>query len=113
MWIVFTAIWLYQITAAAVVTLRVWTPQGGAEAAERLRAHRADEAASTGTRDREETALGGGTGGRTTRTVEQAPAAESTRLSGGRLFLAFFPYLLVLCVLVFLQSTPVLGWMLP
>ena len=83
---------------AAVVTLRVWTPRGGAEAAERLRAHRAEEAASTGTRDREETALGGGTGGGTTRTVEQAPAAESTRLSGGRLFLAFFPYLLVIAV---------------
>jgi len=83
---------------AAVIILRVWTPQGGAEAAERLRAHQAEEAAGTGTRDRGETALGGGTGGGTTRTVEQAPVSESTRLSGGRLFLAFFPYLLVIVV---------------
>src|SRR4051812_8604 len=64
---------------AAVVTLRVWTPQGGAEAAERLRAHQVEEAASTGARDREETAIGGGTDGGTTRTVEQAPAAETAR----------------------------------
>jgi lactate permease len=85
--------------AAAVVTLRVWTPRGGAEAAERLRAHQAEEAASTGTRDREETAIGGGrTGGGTTRTVEQAPTAETPRLSGGRLFMAFLPYLLVIAV---------------
>jgi lactate permease len=82
---------------AAVVTLRVFTPAGGAEATERLRAHQAEEAGA-GTRDREETALGGGTSGGATRTVEQAPAAESTRLDGGRLLLAFFPYLLVIVV---------------
>ena len=48
----------------------------------------------TGRRPRSAAATGGGT----TRTVEQAPAAESARLSGGRLFLAFFPYLLVIVV---------------
>jgi lactate permease len=92
---------------AAVVTLRVWTPHGGAEAVERLRAHQAEEA-GTGTRDREETALGGGTGGGATQTVEQAPAAESTRLSGGRLFLAFFPYLLVIAVFCLAKLVPLL-----
>jgi lactate permease len=81
---------------AAIVVLRVWTPRGGAEAAERLRIHGVEEAASTGSRDRDESPLG--TGGGTTRTVEQAPATESTRLSGSRLFMAFFPYLLVIVV---------------
>jgi lactate permease len=86
--------------AAAVVVLRFWTPQGGEEARERLRIQSAEETAGTGTRDRDETALGGsgGTGARTTRTVEQAPVAESARLSGGRLFMAFLPYLLVIAV---------------
>jgi lactate permease len=84
--------------AAAVVVLRAWTPRGGAEAAERLRALKADEMAATGGRDREETALGEGSGGGGTRTVEQAPPSESTRLSGNRLFMAFFPYLLVIVV---------------
>jgi len=41
---------------------------------------------------------GGRTGGGTTQTVEHPPVAESARLSGGRLFLAFFPYLLVIVV---------------
>jgi lactate permease len=86
--------------AAAVVVLRFWTPQGGEEARERLRIQSAEETAGTGTRDRDETALGGsgGTGAGTTRTVEQAPVAESARLSGGRLFMAFLPYLLVIAV---------------
>ena len=47
----------------------------------------------TGTRPRSAAGPAGAT-----RTVEQAPAAESTRLAGGRLFLAFFPYLLVIVV---------------
>ena len=85
---------------AAVVVLRVWTPRGGAEAAERLRALKVEEegVAGTGGRDRGETALGEGSGGGATRTVEQAPPSESTRLSGNRLFMAFFPYLLVIVV---------------
>jgi lactate permease len=80
---------------AAVITLRIWTPQGGHEAAERLHADRAefftDEPDLT-------TTGGAGSGAAPTRTVEQAPAAQATALTPSRLFMAFFPYLLVIVV---------------
>jgi lactate permease len=80
---------------AAVVTLRIWTPQGGHEAAEKLRADR-DESAADGS---DLTTTGGaGSGTAPTRTVEQAPAVPETRLTPGRLAMAFFPYLLVIVV---------------
>jgi lactate permease len=80
--------------AAAVVTLRVWTPSGGAEAAARLHD---DRIATTDGPDL--TATGGaGSGAAPTRTVEQAPPETATRLTPNQLFLAFFPYLLVIVV---------------
>ncbi len=81
---------------AAVVTLRFWTPQGGHEAAEKLRADREEEAATDGP---DLTTTGGtGSGSAPTRTVEQAPPATATALTPSKLFMAFFPYLLVIVV---------------
>ena len=84
---------------AAVITLRVWTPQGGAEAAERLRAHRVEEAASTGTPDRTRPRSAAGPAAQ-----RPAPSSRPRRGrvdapdSGGRLSMAFFPYLLIIVV---------------
>jgi lactate permease len=74
---------------AAVVTLRVWQPVGGDEAAARLRAATVEE---MGTDGPDLSTTGGG--GTATRTA--APAART--LTGGRLFMAFFPYLLIIAV---------------
>ena len=63
--------------------------------------HQAEEAAGdryAGTGRRPRSAAWRDRRRETTRTVEQAPAAEPARLSGGRLFMAFFPYLLVIAV---------------
>jgi len=79
---------------AAVLTLRVWTPQGGAEAAARLRA---DEAGHTEGPDLAAD-VEPGTGGTATRTATEAPAVPATGLTRGRLAMAFFPYLLVIVV---------------
>ena len=79
---------------AAVLTLRVWTPQGGAEAAARLRA---DEAGQTEGPDLAAD-VEPGTGGTATRTATEAPAVPATGLTRGRLAMAFFPYLLVIVV---------------
>ena len=83
--------------AAAVVTLKVWTPRGGEEAAARLRGEH--EAELEGPQDRQEagsvTASGAGV---QTQTQQQAIAEHSTDLTRGRLFMAFFPYLLVIVV---------------
>lgn len=78
---------------AAVIMLRVWTPEGGHEAAERLHADR-DHV----TDGPDLTTGGAGSGSAPTRTVEQAPAQPETRLTSGRLAMAFFPYLLVIAV---------------
>jgi lactate permease len=80
--------------AAAVVTLRVWTPTGGAEAAAALRD---DLAASTDGPDLATTG-GSGSGAAPTRTVEQAPPTAATSLTPQKLLMAFFPYLLVIVV---------------
>jgi lactate permease len=80
--------------AAAVVTLRVWTPAGGAEAAARLH----DDAAATTDGPDLGTAGGTGSGAAPTRTVEQAPPAAATSLTPQKLLMAFFPYLLVIVV---------------
>jgi lactate permease len=87
---------------AAVVTLKIWTPQGGPEAAERLAVeHRADmpdgpsiTGGSSGS---------GGTGGRSpsevqTRTAQEELTLHAEGLTRSKLFMAFFPYLLIIVV---------------
>ena len=84
---------------AAVITLRVWTPRGGEEAAARLRSeHEADDL--TGPADgRAEGSVTGGTGGSVqTRTARDTATEPATSLTRGRLLMAFFPYLLVIVV---------------
>ena len=71
--------------AAAVVTLKVWTPQGGPEAAERLADEKlADEPA-------------GGVALQT-RTAQEQLTTHAATLTRGRLLMAFFPYLLIIAV---------------
>jgi lactate permease len=84
--------------AAAVIVLRVWTPPGGEEAAERL--HRESQ---TELADADGPGVGGGTGsggsGRVqTRTAAQELTEHAADLTPGRMFLAFLPYLLVIVV---------------
>jgi lactate permease len=81
--------------AAAVVTLRVWTPTGGDEARARLRE---EEAASVDDGPDVPTGGVGGPGAGRTRTVEEAPPVTATSLTPQKLFMAFFPYLLVIAV---------------
>lgn len=80
---------------AAVVTLKVWTPRGGEEAAERLhREHLAEVTASDhGDGGAVTPATGGGV-----QTKAQALTAHAAGLTRGRLLMAFFPYLLVIAV---------------
>jgi lactate permease len=85
--------------AAAVITLKVWTPQGGAEAAERL--HIEHDAELAGPQDRREagSVTGSGAGTQTqTQTQTQALAEHAAGLTRGRVLMAFFPYLLVIVV---------------
>jgi lactate permease len=81
--------------AAAVVTLRVWTPTGGDEARARLRE---EEAAFVDDGPDVPTGGVGGPGAGRTRTVEEAPPVTATSLTPQKLFMAFFPYLLVIAV---------------
>jgi lactate permease len=92
--------------AAAVVTLRVWKPVGGEEARARLREDL--EASSDGDGDGRDltTTGGGGSGTAPTRTVEQAPPATATSLTPQKLFMAFFPYLLVIVVFSLAKLVP-------
>ena len=86
---------------AAVVTLRVWTPRGGAEAAARL-SDEAEADLADGPRD-----AGGGShrgagtaagGGVQTRTAQEELSLHASGLTRGRLLMAFFPYLLIIAV---------------
>jgi lactate permease len=79
---------------AAVLVLRVWTPTGGADAAAALR----DDAAATMDGPDLTTTGGAGSGAAPTQTVEQAPPAAATSFTPKKLFMAFFPYLLVIVV---------------
>ena len=83
--------------AAAVITLKVWTPVGGEEAAERLHAESRTELADTG-RDTEGSGGGGSGGGVQTRTTAQELTAHAADLTRGRVLMAFAPYLLVIAV---------------
>ncbi len=71
--------------AVAVLFLRVWKPQGGADALATLHADRDAEVASM--TDKERAAL-----------PKLTEARTSGHLSGGRIFMALFPYLLVIAV---------------
>jgi lactate permease len=85
--------------AAAVITLKVWTPAGGEEAAERLHAESQTELADADTgRDTDGTGRGGAGGGVQTRTAAQELTAHAADLTRGRLLMAFAPYLLVIAV---------------
>lgn len=80
--------------AAAVITLRVWKPKGGNEARQRLfrEASQLDQGGRVPTSGR-----GGGTNV-TTRTAPTTAAAATTALTGKRVLLALFPYLLVIVI---------------
>src|SRR4028119_1323197 len=83
--------------AAAVVTLRVWTPRGSEEAAARL--HGEYEAEMSGPQDRREAGSVTGAGaGQQTQTQQQALGEHAAGLTRGRVLMAFFPYLLVIAV---------------
>jgi lactate permease len=83
--------------AAAVITLKVWTPRGGEEAAERL--HGEHESELAGPQDRREagsvTAAGAGV---QTQTQQQALSEHAAGLTRNKVLMAFFPYLLVIAV---------------
>ena len=89
---------------AAVVTLKVWTPQGGTEAAERLageyQADMPDGPSITGG-----SGGAGGTGGTRasgspvqTRTAQEELTLHADGLTRKKLVMAFFPYLLIIAV---------------
>lgn len=65
--------------AAGVVFMRFWTPQGGGLALERMAAERAKENLAP---------------------IDDAHHARAGKLTGGRIFMALFPYLLVIAVFV-------------
>jgi lactate permease len=83
---------------AAVVTLRLWTPRGGEEAAARL--HGEHEVELPGTQngpDGEPVTVPAG-GATRTQIAKQALAERADGLTRGRMLMAFFPYLLVIVV---------------
>lgn len=78
--------------AAGVVFLRFWQPRGGEEALERLHAERA----------REKTTV-----------VEAHVPSATEKLSGGRIFMALFPYLLVIVIFSIAKLVPAVNkWLL-
>ncbi|GAA1146765.1 L-lactate permease [Ornithinicoccus hortensis] len=81
--------------AAAVLLLQVWKPQGGQDALEKMRVERVDEAADPVDTE----VIGGG--------VATAARTETT-LTGSRVFLALFPYLLVI---VIFSAAKLWGWL--
>jgi lactate permease len=78
---------------AAVVTLRLWTPRGGDEAAARLHGEHEVEVP-----DGEPVSVPAGGGATQTQIAKQALAERADGLTRGRMFMAFFPYLLVIVV---------------
>ena len=86
---------------AAVVTLRVWTPRGGTEAAARLageaEADRADTPRDAGGGSHAGTDAAAG-GGVQTRTAQEELSLHASGLTRSKLLMAFFPYLLIIAV---------------
>ena len=93
---------------AAVVTLKVWTPQGGTEAAERLAdEYRADMpdgpsitggSGNTGGTGRTDDSVGAPGGRVQTRTAQEELTLHADGLTRSKLLMAFFPYLLIIAV---------------
>jgi lactate permease len=86
---------------AAVVTLRVWTPRGGAEAAARLSDEAEADLARRPAGSRGGPSRGAGTaagGGVQTRTAQEELSLHAAGLTRGKLLMAFFPYLLIIAV---------------
>ena len=81
---------------AAVVTLRVWTPQGGDEAAARLAGEY--EADRPDLPDPTDGGAGVSGGGVQTRTAQDKLTDRAAGLTRGKLLMAFFPYLLIIAV---------------
>ncbi|WP_193104362.1 L-lactate permease [Brachybacterium sp. FME24] len=75
--------------AAAVLMLRVWKPVGGKDATENMRLERESEAAEA-----PDAAPGSGSG----QVAVATPPRTETPLTAGRVFLALFPYLLVIAI---------------
>jgi lactate permease len=80
--------------AAAVVFLKIWTPQGGEEAAARL--HGEHEAELSASQDGRTSPPSGGVQTRQEQHLALVERAEG--LTRGRMIMAFFPYLLVIVV---------------
>ncbi|MBL8930249.1 MAG: L-lactate permease [Kineosporiaceae bacterium] len=85
---------------ATVLFLRVWTPVGAHEAHERLAADRDAEAAASGT------ASGRGTTSVATRTRTASAGSDDGPLTSGRVWMALFPYLLVIIVFSISKLVP-------
>ncbi|MEJ8277920.1 L-lactate permease [Pseudonocardia spirodelae] len=75
--------------AAGVVMLRFWQPRGGAEAMDKLRIERTEDAPTTGP---------GGDGGGSLATEQRTLTERAQALTTGRLLMAFAPYLLIIVV---------------
>jgi lactate permease len=84
--------------AAAVIILRVWTPAGGEEAAERLHGESEAELAQADGREGTGGSGAGSSGGVQTRTAAQELTAHAANLTPARMAMAFLPYLLVIVV---------------
>ncbi|GMA18758.1 L-lactate permease [Arsenicicoccus piscis] len=84
--------------AAAVVVLRFWQPAGGADALAALHAERDHERASLSEAQRA--------------ALPEAPPERGTRLTGSRIAMALFPYLLVIVVFSLSKLvTPIKDWL--
>ncbi len=85
--------------AAAVLFMRFWKPEGAAEALASLHADRDAELASM--TEKERAAL-----------PQLHESANTGKLDGGRIFMALFPYLLVIAVFAVTKLTPAIAtWM--
>jgi lactate permease len=84
--------------AAAVITLKVWTPQGGSDAAARLAGEAHDDLPTSGG-----SAVVTPAGGSAvqTRTAQEELTTHAAGLTRSKLLMAFFPYLLIIAVFSF------------
>lgn len=85
--------------AAAVVTLKVWTPRGGEEAAQRLHGEHEAEVRAGVEDVAGGPALAAGTSAAVqTRTAQEELTERADELTRGRVWMAFLPYLVVIAV---------------